>query len=36
MMINMLVCHVDNGSNVNDFPPSDTVVLSPDKLEVGN
>lgn len=31
----MLVYHVHNGSNVNDFLPSDTVVLTPDKLEVG-
>ncbi|WOI45626.1 hypothetical protein R1Z03_24860 [Acidovorax sp. BLS4] len=26
---------LDNASNVNDFPASDTVVLSPDHLKVG-
>ena len=31
----MIVLHDDNGSNVNDFPPSDTVVLSPDNIKVG-
>ena len=30
----MIVLHDDNGSNVSDFPPSDTAVLSPDNIKV--
>ena len=31
----LYLTHDDNGSNVNDYPPSDTAVLSPDNLKVG-